>query len=160
MFQSEIPKWQITKTFAEELKNTALQLVVYKVIETDPKTTLLLDVSSFNIPTCKNVQLFKSSFCKKLLWKCIYKTTALAKFNLLCDSEKILECDKVKSFGSEGYKSRRSFDSREIQVRKINWIVLICFYTRESSRICSIFQREEIEFDISVIYFSLNNWLF
>ena len=88
----------------------------------------------------------------ELLWQCIHKTTALAKFNLLCD--------KVKSCGSEGYKSSHSFDSREIQVRKMNWIVLICFYTRKSSGICSIFRREEIEFDISVIYFSLNNWLF
>ena len=109
MFQSEISKWQITKTFAEETKNTTLELVVYKAIETDPKTTLLLDV-------CVSLQ-------KLTLQKTdvkLHRTTALAKFNLLCDSEKILECDKVKSFGSEGYKSNHLFDSREIQVRKIN----------------------------------------
>ena len=132
MFQSEICKWQITKTYAEETKNTTLELVVYKVIETDSNTILLLDVSSFNTLTCKNVLTAHSSThscthssskahsAKKLLQKCIHKTTALAKFNLLCDSEKILECDKVKSFGSEGYKSNHLFDSREIQVRKIN----------------------------------------
>ena len=79
--------------------------------------------------------------------------------NIMKDSEKYLECDKWSSGSVEDAIEPNSFDSRKIQIGKIDWIVCICCCTRKTSRVCSILLRKEIEFDISIVNFSLNDGL-